>query len=339
MPGGLLEFFLMIPAIPCVSWLSNHILHPLHAAMKPDVLKRLCLLAFTGLSLAAFAAPPGNLEPVSDNLPNRPKVPGMLHLNLRERKETAPGSKEFKAVERTVDWDVMKTAIVIVDMWDGHYCRLAAQRVGVMVPRMNAAVSAARGHGVQVIHAPSGVTYMYANTPHRLRMQQAPFAAMPDGWVPNKWCDLDPSREPPMPVDTTKVSSDDPILGVKAQQYTQQHPGLDIVGYDGVSDNGQEIFNFCEANGITNIVIMGVHTNMCVLGRPFGIRAMTRLGRNVVLARDLTDCMYDPRQPPHVSHTRGTELVVEHIEKYWCPTIHSDDLTKVIPGSADPRGS
>jgi hypothetical protein len=83
-------------------------------------------------------------------------------------------------------------------------------------------------------------------------------------------------------------------------------------------------------------VMMGVHTNMCVLGRPFGIRQMVRLGKHVVLARDLTDAMYDPRQPPFVSHARGTELVVEHIERYWCPSILSEDLTKVVPGSAGP---
>ena len=294
----------------------------------------LCLLAI--FSQVVFAAPPASPEPVSDKLPNRPKVPGVMRLTLRERKETTPGGKEFKVVERTVDWEVAKTAVIIVDMWDGHFCRLAAQRVGVMVPRMNAAVSAARSNGVQIIHAPSGVTYMYADLPYRKRMQQAPLMKMPEGWNPSKWCDLDPSREPPLPVDTGKNSSDDPIVGAEVQQFTRQHPGLDIVGYDGVSDNAQEIFNFCEANGITNIVIMGVHTNMCVLGRPFGIRAMTRLGRNVVLARDLTDAMYDPRQPPFVSHTRGTELVIEHIEKYWCPTILSDDITKVVPGSAGP---
>ena len=46
--------------------------------------------------------------------------------------------------------------------------------------------------------------------------------------------------------------------------------------------------------------------------------------------------MYDPSQPPFVSHTRGTQLVIEHIEKYWCPSIASDDLRQVIPGSDDP---
>jgi hypothetical protein len=60
---------------------------------------------------------------------------------------------------------------------------------------------------------------------------------------------------------------------------------------------------------------------------------MTRLGFQVVLVRNLTDTMYDPRKRPFVSHTRGTELVVEHIEAKWCPSITSEDLTRVIPGS------
>jgi hypothetical protein len=88
----------------------------------------------------------------------------------------------------------------------------------------------------------------------------------------------------------------------------------------------------------SNVVLMGVHTNMCVLGRPFGIRQLVRLGKNVVLARDLTDAMYDPRQPPYVSHARGTELVVEHVERYWCPSILGADLMQVVPGSAGPVG-
>lgn len=296
---------------------------------------RLCRLLASAL-LAAMSAPLPAQQPAPEPIPARPKVAGLLRLHLRERKETAPGSKEFKVVERTVDWEVAKTAIVIVDMWDGHYCRLAAQRLGVMVPRMNQAVSAARSHGVMVIHSPSGTVDMYADTPYRKRMQQAPAAKAPDGWAFTKWCDLDPSREPPLPVDTSKCSCDDPVVGAAVRQFSKQHPGLDIIGYDGISDSAQEIYNFCQAEGIRNIVIMGVHTNMCVLGRPFGIRAMVKLGFNVVLARDLTDAMYDPRQPPYVSHARGTELVIEHIEKYWCPSILSDDLLAVVPGSAGP---
>ena len=63
---------------------------------------------------------------------------------------------------------------------------------------------------------------------------------------------------------------------------------------------------------------------------------MLKLGKNVVLARDLTDALYDPRQPPYVSHARGTEIVVEHIETYLCPSILSVDLTRVVAGSDGP---
>ena len=79
-----------------------------------------------------------------------------------------------------------------------------------------------------------------------------------------------------------------------------------------------------------------VHTNICILNRSFAIRQMTKLGFNVVLVRDLTDSMYDPRTRPFVSHARGTELVIEHIENMWCPTILSEDLTRIIPGTDGP---
>ena len=36
-----------------------------------------------------------------------------------------------------------------------------------------------------------------------------------------------------------------------------------------------------------------------------------------ILVRDLTDAMYNPEDPPHVSHDAGTQLVIEYIEKFW----------------------
>lgn len=289
------------------------------------------LLAFLPVASVLIVSPLVAQEAV----PPRPRVAGKMQLNLRERREDPPGSGKVKVVERAASWDVAKTAVILIDMWDGHYCQLAAQRVGVMGPVMNRVVSAARGHGVQVVHSPSGTVDMYADTPFRARVKQAPAVKVADDWF-GKWCYLDPKREPPMPVDTSKSACDDPVVGSAVRRFNRQHASLDIIGFDVISDNAQEIHSYFQAEGIKHVVIMGVHTNMCVLGRPFGIRAMVRLGYDVVLARDLTDAMYDPRQPPYVSHTRGTELVIEHIERYWCPSIVSDDLTRVAPGSAGP---
>ena len=71
---------------------------------------------------------------------------------------------------------------------------------------------------------------------------------------------------------------------------------------------------------------MGVHTNMCVLNRSFAIKQMVRWGVNIALVRDLTDTMYNPAMPPYVSHDEGTQLVIGYIEKFWCPSVSSDDL-------------
>ncbi len=271
---------------------------------------------------------------VAQEVSVRPLVPGEFAVKLQRRVESAPGGKEFRVVVDEKRWKVSETAIIVCDMWDNHYCQSAAQRVKLMVPRMNGVLTAARNHGAQIIHSPSGTLHFYADTSYRQRMLATVKVEPP--FPLDKWCHRDDLREPELPVDVSKQPCDDPVVGPAVQVFSRQHAGLDIIGYDGISDRGDEIFSFCKTHGIKHIVMMGVHTNMCVLGRPFGIRQLVRLGFDVALARDLTDAMYDPRQPPYVSHTRGTELVIEHIEKYWCPTIDGSDLTRIVPGSSDP---
>jgi hypothetical protein len=43
--------------------------------------------------------------------------------------------------------------------------------------------------------------------------------------------------------------------------------------------------------------------------------------------RDLTDTTYNPERAPRVNHFAGTDRVVEHVEKCWCPSFTSTDLT------------
>jgi nicotinamidase-related amidase len=292
--------------------------------------RRSFLGAIPGAAMLAGAAQ----SPSRDTLPNRPKVPGMLNLRARRR------TKEGIASEEVLRWPVARTAIVICDMWDTHTCAMSAQRVSLMAPRMNQVISAARSNGVMIIHAPSDTMKFYEGTPWRERMRRAPTAASPFPIIAR--CPRVPAEERNFPIDDSAGGCDDPIVKqFKGPPYpwTRENPAIEIVGYDGVSDSGQEIYNFCKLEGIDRIVLMGVHTNICILNRGFGTRQMTRLGFGVVLARDLTDAMYDPRTRPFVSHARGTELVVEHIETMWCPSILGEDLTRVAPGSADPEDS
>src|SRR3954469_20039085 len=82
-----------------------------------------------------------------------------------------------------------------------------------------------------------------------------------------------------------------------------------------------------QQRGIKNVIVMGVHLNMCVLGRPFSIRQMVAQNKNVLLMRDLTDTMYNSRMRPLTNNFRGTDLMIDHVEKYWCPTITSTAFT------------
>jgi nicotinamidase-related amidase len=263
-----------------------------------------------------------------------------LSLRARRRQQQPRGSGKIQASEEELRWEVAQTAIIIIDMWDTHLCGLSAQRVAAMAPRMNQVVDAARSLGVMIIHAPSDTMKFYEGRPERQRMQRAPKAPSP---IPVRATEPSPEELRSFPI---SAGCDDPVARKWAgpapattrgvYPWEREHPAIDIGGFDGISDSGQEIYNFCKQEGIVNIALMGVHTNICILNRAFGTREMTRLGFNVVVARDLTDAMYDPRKRPFVSHARGTELVVEHIEANWCPSILSEDLTRVIPGSDGP---
>ena len=89
-----------------------------------------------------------------------------------------------------------------------------------------------------------------------------------------------------------------------------------------ITDNGREL----QHRGIKQLVLLGVHTNMCILNRSFAIKQMVKWGQNIALLRDLTDTMYNPASSPYVDHEKGTQLVIDFIEKYWCPTLCSIDF-------------
>jgi nicotinamidase-related amidase len=257
-----------------------------------------------------------------------------LELNLRSRSGTA-GS--FAVSEKKASWEPKRTALIICDMWDDHWCKSAARRVGEMAGPLNEAVKTARGRGIFVIHAPSTCTAFYDGTPQRKRAQAAKFSTTPvplatsERWG-TAWCWTDPKHEAVLPIDDSDMGCDcQPVKCAIREAWTRQINTIEIAEADAITDNGQETWNLLTERGIDNVILCGVHLNMCVLGRPFAIRQMTKLGKNVALMRDLTDTMYNPERPPGVSHFEGTALVIEHVEKHWCPSFTSSDITGKPP--------
>lgn len=284
----------------------------------------------------------GNLGAyATDSKTDDPKGQGhLVEMRLRSQQPTSSGSQRFHRTERSEKWSSPEIAVIVCDMWDSHHCINAVRRIGEVAPRMNQLLTELRNHGATIIHAPSGCMNAYTEQPARARAQ----AVQPATNVPadiSKWCDQISSESASgYPLDQSAGGEDDDLVehqqwaaALKAAGRNPRAPWLkqcDAIEIDHerdyISDSGTEIWSILEARGIQHTLLVGVHTNMCVLGRPFGLRQLASHGRQVALVRDLTDTMYDPRQWPYVSHFSGTDLIVSHIERFVCPTVTSADI-------------
>lgn len=288
------------------------------------------------LGCAAFAAEPAPAPPAVPSSGAAPAAePMRLHLRFRERRPDG----RWTVAGRTEAWNPQAVAIIVCDMWDSHHSHRAALRTAELVPRMNRLLEAARGRGSLIVHAPSGCMAAYENHPARKVAQSA---AKPADFPADigKWCYKIPAEEGvTYPLDQSDGGADDAPEDLAKWHATlaaagrnpkapwqKQIDGLRIDDRDAISDSGEEIWALLAARGVKHVLLCGVHTNMCVLGRPFGLRQMAKNGRQVALLRDLTDTMYNPARAPYVNHFVGTDLIVEHIEKVVCPTVESTDV-------------
>ncbi len=240
-----------------------------------------------------------------------------------------PRSQELRVDERGYNyWHVMETpktvktsemALILCDVWDKHWSRAATERVAVLAPQIAKVVDAARDKGIMIIHAPSDNMDFYKEFPARQRMIDTPRVELPKEI---------PHANPPQPCDSSDGGSDtnDQVFHFA---WHRQHESIHIDDEkDGISEDGEECYSYMKNHGIKTVVIMGIHTNMCILGRSYTICQMVRWGMDVIFVGDLTDANYNPALPPYVPHDEGTRLTVEFIEKFWCPTIQSKELLK-----------
>ncbi len=225
-------------------------------------------------------------------------------------------------------------------MWDYHHCLNAVRRLSEFAPRLDKLLKTAREQGVTIIHSPSSCMDAYVDHPARNR-------AIGLGVVDKlpqdikSWCSRIPSEEQAVyPIDQSDGGEDDDpkehaewAAKLKAMGRNPKAPWKaqsDLITIDAkrdyITDRGEEVWSILQRRGIQNVVLTGVHVNMCVLGRPFGLRQMVRNGKNAVLVRDMTDAMYNPQRWPYVSHFTGNDLIVSHIERFVCPTITSDQF-------------
>lgn len=242
-----------------------------------------------------------------------------LSLELRSRFQPFKASPEWQEITIARELPANETAIILCDVWDDHWCKSAAERCAVLAKRIDEVLVHLRKKGVTVIHAPSECMDFYKDYPQRRRMQEVARVDPPKPLV---------LAEPPLPIDDADGGCDDvsPVRSFRA--WKRQHSAVTIGDGDFISDNGKEVYSLLKAKGIRTVLVAGVHTNMCVLNRSFAIKQMSRWGISCILVRDLTDAMYNPKKSPFVSHEQGTELVIQHIEKHFCPSVLAKDLMR-----------
>ncbi len=260
-----------------------------------------------------------------------------LDVDLRFQEPTSQDSGRFHRLTRAERWRAESTAVIVCDMWDAHHCLNAVRRVNELAPRIDQFIAALRAQGATVIHAPSSCMAAYQGHAGRERSLATPAAEPPEVDI-SSWCDQIPSEESvAYPIDQADGGEDDDprehqlwAARLEASGRNPRAPWIrqcDAIHIDAavdyISDSGTEIWNILQHQQIDNVMLVGVHTNMCVLGRPFGLRRLAAAGKHVVLVRDLTDTMYDPGAWPFANHFTGTDLIVSHIERHVCPTISS----------------
>ena len=274
----------------------------------------------------------------------------MLSLSLAGNLQAADFSLSLRqqtdknqTLQRTIEkqsWKVNETAFIVCDVWDYHHSINAVRRLEEFSPTLNKVLQTARSQGSLIIHSPSDCMDAYKDNPARLRATNSPKAVNLPLNI-ESWCSRIPAEEKAFyPIDQSDGGEDDDPAEHKAWALKLKglgrNPGMpwkaqsSLIEIDAnkdfISDKGDEVWNILEQKRIKNVVLLGVHTNMCVLGRPFGLRQLVRNNKNVVLMRDMTDSMYNPKQWPYVDHFTGHDLVISHVERFVCPTITSDQI-------------
>jgi hypothetical protein len=215
--------------------------------------------------------------------------------------------------------DACRVGVVVVDPWNFHWCKTATQRVDALIPRMNLALEAARELGMSVMLCPSDVVDNYAGWPQRERVIAMPLRPTPalatiDCPEPPNGGGCACGRE------RCKVN----------YGWDGMHPDLRIGPDDLMPDTLDEVWTICQDRGLTHLIYMGVHTQVCLLGKPMGLRNLKAAGLHCILARDLTDA--HPGYDPAIGFTPDghTAEVVAHFERHLAPTIDmAAELTKI----------
>jgi nicotinamidase-related amidase len=219
-----------------------------------------------------------------------------------------------------LDWDIPldQVALVLVDVWEGHYLSDCEARINQITEKHLAPlIASARTGGVRVIHAPSPDT-----------------AKRQAGWVQLAETNPLKATDPEWPPkDFVKKEAD--YAGF-ARPFEPRDGELDVLRTDRaihelarpvegepVVAHGEELHAYCKQNGILFLLYAGFNTNCCVVLRDYGTLAMRDRGYEVILVRDCTTGMESYESQANLSQTNGT---IQFLEMFRAYSVTSNEI-------------
>ena len=247
-----------------------------------------------------------------------------LDLRVRYFQDSTPAEvpcreENFIRREITMPLPIEQTAFVLVDVWNVHFIESWIERakdvtVNAIVPALNTA----REMGLTIVHAPCPEV---AGQFPQLDRHAPPEILPPPDWPPpefrSRTGEYAAYRGP---------RSQPPSIGIHWDSLSDKlgmSPSIEVQDDDFVIATGEQLHELSKERGILHLIYVGFATNWCVVGRDYGIRAMTRRGYNIVLLRDATTGV---EFPDTLDQLFTTEITIREVEQQCGFTASNEDF-------------
>lgn len=259
-----------------------------------------------------------------------------------------------------------KIGVIVMDVWDQHWCKSWTNREAALIPKMNEFLNIARENGIHIIFSPSDVANFYNNYLQRKAVLEMPelqekvfpsvsrLMKMPSEqrveyknkkyfhgtiYEARNTPDLTYEGYPPLPpfAHTGGCECGPSRPCVEGRAWTSQNKDLVIAENDFIVEgNSQnEIVNLCEYLELTHLFYIGGAGNMCLTWtRENSMINMANRGLKPIILEDLilsiSGSGYNP-DTKQIDNTftpeYGDSLVLSHLKKFIAP---SSTANKII---------
>jgi len=249
-----------------------------------------------------------------------------LDLRVRYFQDSTPldiPCREENFVRRHIQMPLPleQTALVLVDVWNVHFIESWIERASKITREVILPVlEAARQKRLAIIHAPSPpVAEQFDQLGDRVSSPTIPKPIWPPTEFRHRSGEYAVFRGP---------RSQPPGIGVHWDPIVDQlsiSSLIDVLKEEYVIATGQQLHDLLAQKGILHLIYVGFAANWCVLGRDYGIRAMSSRGYNIILLREATTGV---EFPDTVDQLFTTEIAIREVEQQYGFTSSKKDFLR-----------